>query len=100
MRSRSVSHGRAPLKIELARSISFYLYFYYFYKYLKDFKKDRNFLFYEMKSFSNEMNSIKNKNVKEYIPKVIEFINEMLNDKGVGSDFKIFLKEKLNFFKQ
>ncbi len=98
MRGRSMSHGSAPLKIQIARSVNYYLYFYYFYKYLKDFKKDRNFLFYEMRSLSGAMNDIKNKNVKEFMPKVIEFINEMLNDKDISSDFKIFLKEKLNYF--
>ncbi len=98
MRGSSMSHGSAPLKIQIARSVNYYLYFYYFYKYLKDFKKDRNFLFYEMRSLSGAMNDIKNKNVKEFMPKVIEFINEMLNDKDISSDFKIFLKEKLNYF--
>ena len=53
-----------------------------------------------MKSLSKVMKIIKNKNVKEFMPKVIEFINEMLNDKDISSDFQIFLKEKLNFFKQ
>ena len=98
IRSGSMSHRSVPLKIQIARGINYYLYFYHFYKYLKDFKKDRNFLFYEMRSLSGAMNDIKNKNVKEFMPKVIEFINEMLNDKDISSDFKIFLKEKLNYF--
>ena len=100
IRSGSMSHGRVPLKIEIARGINYYLYFSYFYNYLKDFKKDRNFLFYEMLSLPNAMNGIKNKNITEFMPKVIKFINEMLNDKNISSNFQNFLKEKLIFFKQ
>ena len=100
IRSGSMSHGRVPLKIEIARGINYYLYFSYFYNYLKDFKKDRNFLFYEMLSLPNTMKDIKNKNITEFMPKVIKFINEMLNDKNISSNFQNFLKEKLIFFKQ
>ena len=63
MRGSSMSHGPVSLKIQIARSVNYYLYFFYFYKFLKDFNKDRNFLFYEMKSLRNTMNDIKSKNV-------------------------------------
>ena len=99
IRKSSMSHGRTTLKIKIARAINFYLYFYYFYKYIKDFNKDRNYLFYEMQSLSDSMKSIKSKNATKFIPKVIEFLNELLNDKNINSDFKVFLYKQLNFFK-
>ena len=94
-----MSNGEGEINLRRIRSINYLLYFEIFYKYIKDFKKDRNYLFNEMKNLNNLFLNIKHYNVKKYIPKAINFLNEILNDNYLSSDFKNYLKDILLYFK-
>ena len=99
IRKISMSNGEGGIKLRRIRSINYLLYFEIFYKFIKDFKKDRNYLFNEMKNLNNIFLNIKHYNVKKYIPKAINFLNKILNDNYLSSDFKNYLKDVLLYFK-
>ena len=98
IRKISMSNGEGGIHLRMIRSINYLLYFEIFYKYIKDFKKERNFLFYEMKNLNNIFLNIKKYNIKKYIPKAIIFLNKILNDNYLSSNFKNYLKNLLITF--
>ena len=99
IRKISMSNGEGGIKLRMIRSINYLLYFEIFYKYIKDFKKDRNYLFNEMKNLNNLFLNIKNYNIKKYIPKAINFLNKILNDNYLTQNFKNYLEKLLLAFK-
>ena len=95
IRKVSMSRGEGGIKLKIIRTINHFFYFKIFYKYIKEFKKDRNFLFYEMKNLKHYLYNIKYLNITKYIPKQIKFIKEIIRDKYTPFSFKIFLDELL-----
>ena len=53
IRKISISHGDGGNELKIIRSINYLLYFQIFYKYIKELKKSRNFLYFEMRDFKN-----------------------------------------------
>ena len=98
IRKISMSRGEGGQKLKRVRTINHFHYFSLLYKYLKDFKKDRNFLMYEMKDLNHYVLYIKDLDIKKYITKEIKFLNELLNDKYVKKDFRKYIKETLAYF--
>ena len=98
IRKISMSRGEGGIKLKRIRTINHFLYFKIFYKYLKEYKKDRNYLFYEMKNLKHYILNIKSLNITKYIPKEIKFLKEIVRDKYTSFGFKIFLKELLIYF--
>ena len=98
IRKISMSNGEGGIHLRMIRSINYLLYFEIFYKYIKDFKKERNFLFNEMKNLNNIFLNIKKYNIKKYIPKAIIFLNKILNDNYLSSNFKNYLQNLLITF--
>jgi hypothetical protein len=72
-------------------SYNFLLYFKLFYKYIKDFKKDLNFLYYDLNSNYYFILKLKDFNKTEYILKTIDFCNEIIKN-NISSVFKEFIK--------
>ena len=79
-------------KHDLSVGYNYLLYFEFFYKYIKDFKKDLNFLFYELKLTYSFLLKFKELNATNYILKTNEFFNEIIND-DISMNFKIFIKK-------
>ena len=100
IRKLSMSNGDGDFRLKMMRSINYYLYFQLFFRYIKDFKKDRNFLFFEIKDLNIFLLNIKSYNIKEYNSKVIDFITSILSDKYISNDFKKFLFDLLMYFQK
>ena len=100
IRTVSMSRGEGGIKLKKIRTINHYQYFFILYKYIKDFKKDRNFLMYEMKDLNHYVRFIKDLDIKEYIPKEVEFLNNLLEDPKVKYDFRNYITETLAYFIQ
>ena len=100
IRTVSMSRGEGGIKLKKIRTINHYQYFFILYKYIKDFDKDRNFLMYEMKDLNHYVRFIKDLDIKEYIPKEIEFLNNLLEDPKVKYNFRKYITETLAYFIQ
>ena len=98
IRKASMSHGDGGNELNIIRSINYFLYFQILYKYIKEFKKCRNFLYFEMEDFKQYILDIKNYNVKKYIPQVINYLNEIINDKYVSYFFRNYTNQLLLYF--
>ena len=98
IRKISMSHGDGGNKLKIIRSINYLLYFQIFYKYIKEFKKSRNFLYFELKDFKKYLLDIKNYNLTNYIPTVINYLNEIINDKYASIYFRNFTNQLLLYF--
>ena len=95
VRKRSMSRGNNGKKHELLVSNNYLLYFKLFYKYLKDFRKDLNYLYYDMKVFSSYLINFKKFKVNIYINNTISFLNEILNNTNISKDFEEYIKKIL-----
>ena len=100
IRKVSMSRGEGGQKLKRVRTINHFHYFSLLYKYLKDFKKDRNFLMYEMKDLNHYVLFIKDMNIQKYITKEIEFLENLLKDKKVGIEFRKYINRTLEYFKR
>ena len=85
--------------LEKIKSMNLILYINVFYKYISEYNKDRNFLFFEMKYLNYLILEIKDKNLTQIITNVIELIERILKDKILSNDFGIFLNNLLTYFK-
>ena len=99
IRKVSMSRGEGGYKLKRVRTINHFHYFNLLYKYLKDFGKDRNFLMYEMKDLNHYVLFIKDMKIEKYINKEIVFLENLLKDEYVGKDFRKYINETLNYFK-
>ena len=92
IRRKSMSRGEVGIEMKKLRTINYYLDFTTFYKYLKEFKKDRNFLYYELRDLGHFMVYIKECGLKDYIKKSIKFFKEIIKDKSSSKEFKAYAK--------
>ena len=100
IRNVSMSRGEGGIELKKVRTINHYQYFFILYKYLKDFKKDRNFLMYEMKDLNHYVLFIKDLDMKEYIIKEIIFLKDLLRDKYVSKEFRRYIKKTIAYFRK
>ena len=70
---------------------NYLLYFNFFYIYLKNFKKDLNILFYDLKNSYSYLIKFKKLNETKYIKKAINFFNKIIKE-DISLDFKKFVK--------
>ena len=92
IRKDSMSRIDIESKHDLLVGYNYLLYFQFFYKYIKDFKKDLNFLFYDLKLTYSFLFKFKELNATNYISKTNEFFKEINND-DLSMNFKIFIKK-------
>lgn len=83
-----IDNGKAH---DLIISYNFLLYFKLFYKYIKDFKKDLNFLFYDLKLTYFYILKLKEFNNIAYISETYEFLNQIIEN-NISISFKNFIK--------
>jgi len=93
-RNISMSRGGGE-ELEKIRAINFLFYFNLFYKYLKDYKKDINILFYEMKNLERKLLTIKNNNMTHYLLSQQKLIKQLLQEEDLSKEFKIYLQNLL-----
>ena len=65
---------------DLIVSYNFLLYFKLLYKYILDFKKDLNFILYELQLNYFSLLKFKDLNANEYILKTIDFLNDIIKN--------------------
>ena len=84
-------------ELKQIRSKNFICYFQKFFKYIKDYKKDINILFYEMKNLNRKLSIIKRNNMIECKSFIIDLFKNILGEKNVSIKFQIYL-QKLSFY--
>ena len=87
------------MKLKRIRAINYLLYFKLFYKYIQDYNKDLNFLFYEMNSLNKFILELKESKMIQYKKIQLSLINQILKEKNLSIDFKSYLENMLMFFK-
>ena len=98
IRKVSMSRGDGGVKLKEIRAMNHLFYFKIFYKYVLEYNKDRNFLFYEMKDLNRFFIDIKDLNMTKYIPATKKFINIISKDKRITNEFKDYLEKLILYF--
>ena len=98
VRKNSMSRIDIENKHDTIVSYNYLLYFILFYNYLKDFKKDFNFLFYDLRANYNYIMKFKELNTTKYFSTAIYFFKQLIND-NISLDFKNFVKNLLREFR-
>ena len=94
-----MSNGYIGKEHRIKQNISFYYFFKLLYRLIKEFKKDRNFLFCELKLWEKRIKEFKTLNIIKYLNKLISFFNEIKNDKNISKKFKKFILNLLKYLK-
>ena len=92
IRKSSMSRIDNGKKHDLLVSYNYLLYFKLFYNYLKDFKKDLNILFYDLKVGYFYILKFRELNCSEYISSSINFFNEIIKEE-ISKDFKNYTND-------
>ena len=98
IRKVSMSRGDGGNKLKNIRAINHLSYFQIFYKYIKDFNKDRNFLFYELKDLDRFVLDIK-KCDRKYVKMEINLIKTIIKDRLISNEFHNYLQNLLLYLK-
>ena len=94
IRKKSMSRGNCGSILAKTRAINYLLYFEIFYKYVKEYNKNRDFLFYEMKSLNHFLVNIK-ECYSKYLLKEINLIEGLIEDTLISQEFKDYLMDLL-----
>jgi glycosyltransferase involved in cell wall biosynthesis len=87
-KTKSISHGYKGIQHRIRQNISFLLYFNLLYKYIKDFNKDLNFLFYEMSPFKQRLLEFKTLKIYNYMNNLETLLINIKNEKTISKQFK------------
>ena len=85
-------------KLKEIRAMNYLLYFKLFYKYIRDYNKDINFLFYEMNSLNEFILELKESKMIHYKQIQVSLIRKILNEKNISIYFKSYLENMLMYF--
>ena len=94
----SITHLIPTKEYIINKCVSFYLFYEIFYRYIRDFYKDINYLYYDLMEFGDILIELKNYNVKNYLQKATIMFNEIINNNKTSIEFKYFLKNKYKSF--
>ena len=90
LRENSMSRGNNGHKHEIIVSINYLLFYKFFYRYIIDYKKDFNYLFYDMESSDSFLLKIKDYRLKNYFPILYSFIYGITKNRNISKEFKKF----------
>ena len=99
IRKNSMSRTNNDNKHDIIISINYLLYYKLFNRYIKDFHKDINFLYYDMRVFTPILLKFKEYKLPNYNSILISFINEIKNNNNLSNEFKSYLNKFLLDFK-
>ena len=88
----SITHVNPTRNHIIRKSVSFFLYFNCLYRYIKEFNKDRNYLYNELQLFGFEIIKLKEYNIKNYLHNATEMFKEIINDNKTSNIFKHYIK--------
>ena len=97
LRANSMSRGNNGHKHEIIVSINYLLFYKFFYRYIIDYKKDLNYLFYDMKSSDTFLFKIKDYKLENYIYILNSFIYGIIKNGKTTKEFKKFLYNILEY---
>ena len=86
----SMSRGGGK-KLKKIRAKNYFHYFNLFYKYIKDYNKDINILFYEMKNLERFILLMKETNLTKYIKFHLKLIQTIITENIISHDFERYL---------
>ena len=92
IRKSSITRLKESNEYIIKKSISFFLYYQLFYRYIKEYDKDRNFLFFELKMFGNYILKLKKYKVKHFVKKAKKMFNDILKDDKSSINFKKYIE--------
>ena len=92
IREKSMTHGKTNKTQKILFDYNHLLYIKLFYRYLKEFNKDRNFLFYELKTINVLLLRLKNF-TDIYNSHIKNFYKEILEDPFCSQSFKEYISE-------
>ena len=90
-RKKSMSRG-GNKNVKAIRARNYYYYFKLLYRYLKNFNKDKNTLYYEMKDLEYYIYKIKNNNRTNYIRIELNLIKNILKENILSNEFQKYLQ--------
>jgi len=91
IRNSSITHT-INNDILIKKSISFFLFYLLFYRLIKDFDKDRNYLYFDLRLFGRFILNLKKINNTFFLNKAKIMFNEILNDNKTSKEFKNYIK--------
>ena len=90
-RKKSMSRG-GSIRTKALRANNYFFYFKLLYNYIKDFNKDRNILFYEMKDLELYLYRIKDNNKTKYKKMEVNLIKKILKENELSFEFQNYLQ--------
>ena len=98
LRKVSVSHGRSD-ELKEIRAKNFICYFQKFFKYIKDYQKDINILYNEIKNLNRQLSTIKRNNMTECKSIILDLFNNILSEKNISIQFQLYLYQLSFYYK-
>ena len=95
IRKNSMSRTDNEIKHDIIVSYNYLLYFKLLYKYIKDFNKDLNYLYHDLKANYIYILKFRELNATNYIYLSIYFFKEIIND-NISLEFKTFVNQLQN----
>ena len=94
-----MSNGNNGFEHNKIVSINYLFFYQFFYRYILDFKKDLNYLYYDLRySYSYRyLLKFKKYKIKEKMPILNSFLNEVAKNDNTSYQFKIYLYKILYF---
>ena len=97
LRKNSMSRVNNGDKHSKIVSINYLLFNKFFYRYIRDYKKELNFLFKDMENSYSYLLKFKEYKINEYFPILNSFLNEVAKNDNASYKFKAFLYQILDF---
>ena len=86
-------------ELKQIRANNFIWYFQLFYKYLQDYKKDINILYYEMKNLDSKLLIIKQNNISESKSIIFSLIEQIIKENNISNEFHTYLDNLSRHYK-
>ena len=99
IRKDSSPMGNGSRKLKEIRAINYLLYLKLFYKYIQDYNKNINFLFYEMNNLNEFILELKEGKMIHYKQIQVSLMQQILKEKNISIYFKSFLENMLMYLK-
>ena len=90
-RKKSMSRG-GSIKTKAFRASNYFFYFKLLYKYIRDYNKNRNILFYEMKDLEYYIYRIKDNNKTKYKRMELNLLKKIMKENQLSIEFQNYLQ--------
>ena len=91
IRESSITHLKEVNEVLIKKSVSFFLYYQLLYRNIKEYDKDRNYLYYDLIPYGLYILNLKKYNIKFFLKKAQKMFMELINDKKISNEFKQYI---------